>query len=333
MSVNLKPVSEQVIVITGASSGIGLATAYAAAKRGSRVVLASRNGPELERIVGSIRASGGTAMHVVADVSRREDLQRLADEAIKTFGGFDTWVNNAGLGIFGRLEEVSDEDHQRLFQVNFWGLVYGTQIASAHLKAKGGAIINLGSVASDLAFPIQGMYCASKHAIKGFTDAFRMELEEAHAPVSVTLIKPASIDTPFPIHAKNYLDEEPTLPPPVYKPEDVAGAILHAAEHGGREYYVGGGGKLLSSINKRIPTAIDWMAPTMATMQSSGAPNRPRDGSLYAASVDGQVHGKPTSMVHGSLYTKAQMHPLSTIALLTLASVAAFAVSSSAKRT
>ena len=94
-------------------------------------------------------------------------------------GGFDTWVNNAGLGIFGRLEEVSDEDSRRLFDVNFWGLVYGTKVAAAHLKHKGGAIINLGSVVSDVAFPVQGMYCASKHAIKGFTDAFRMELEEA----------------------------------------------------------------------------------------------------------------------------------------------------------
>ena len=199
MAVKLKPVTEQVIVITGASSGIGLATAIAAATRGARVVLSSRNGPELERIVGRIRGEGGTAMYVVADVSRSEDLQNLADETIKAFGGFDTWVNNAGLGIFGRLEQVSDEDHQRLFQVNFWGLVYGTQIASAHLKPKGGAIINLGSVVSDVAFPVQGMYCASKHAIKGFTDAFRMELEEAHVPVSVTLIKPASIDTTAPL--------------------------------------------------------------------------------------------------------------------------------------
>ena len=256
----------------------------------------------------------------------------LADETIKAFGGFDTWVNNAGLGIFGRLEQVSDEDHQRLFQVNFWGLVYGTQIASAHLKPKGGAIINLGSVVSDVAFPVQGMYCASKHAIKGFTDAFRMELEEARAPVSVTLIKPASIDTPFRVHAKNYLVEEPTLPPPVYQPEDVADAILYAAEHGGRDYYIGGGGKLMSSLNKHIPAAIDWLASRMGSMESSGPPSRPREGSLHAVAVDGDVHGNPTSMVRRSVYTRTQTHPLTSAALIALVGVAALAISSSAKR-
>ena len=332
MSARLKPLAEQVVVITGASSGIGLATAYAAAKRGARVVLSSRNGSELERIVGRIRADGGTAMHVVADVSRREDLQNLADETTKAFGGFDTWVNNAGLGIFGRLEQVSDEDHHRLFEVNFWGLVYGTQIASAHLGRSGGAIVNLGSVASDVAFPVQGMYCASKHAIKGFTDAFRMELEEAHAPISLTLIKPASIDTPFPIHARNYLDEEPTLPPPVYQPEDVAGAILYAAEHGGRDYYVGGGGKLMSSLNKHAPAAIDWIGSRKARMESSGPPSRPREGSLHAVAVDGDVHGRPTSMVRRSVYTSAQTHPLSTVAVLTIAGVAALALFATANR-
>ncbi|HEX4765236.1 MAG TPA: SDR family oxidoreductase [Lichenihabitans sp.] len=316
MVAKLKPLSDQTIVITGASSGIGLSSARRAAERGARVVLSSRNGPELEKIVEGIRGKGGRAAHVVADVSKREDLDRLAEEAIKAFGGFDTWVNNAGLGIFGRLDQVSDEDHHRLFEVNFWGLVYGTQIAAAHFRQKGGAIINLGSVVSDVAFPVQGMYCASKHAIKGFTDAFRMELEEAGAPVSVTLIKPASIDTPFPIHAKNYLDEEPTLPPPIYQPEDVADAILYAAQHGGRDYYVGGGGKLMSSLNKHIPSAIDWMATRMVGMESSGPPNRPREGSLHAVAADGRVNGDPKSMVRHSVYTNAQIHPLATAAMV-----------------
>lgn len=316
MAVSLKPIQDQVIVITGASSGIGLATAYRAADDGARVVLVARNGAALERIVARIRGKGGQAIAVVADVANRPDLQRVAEEAIKAYGGFDTWVNNAGTGVFGRLEQVSDEDHRRLFDVNFWGLVYGTQIASAHLKSKGGAIINLGSVLSDVAFPIQGMYCASKHAIKGFTDAFRMEIEEAGAPVSITLIKPASIDTPFPQHAKNYLDEEPTLPPPIYAPEDVAAAIVYAAAHGGRDYYIGGGGKLISSLNKRIPSAIDWLGSRMGGMESSGPPNRPRAGSLRQAGEDGEVHGNPKHMVRRSLYTNAQTHPMIAAAIV-----------------
>ena len=198
----LKTIANQVIIITGASSGIGLATAHMAASQGARVVLVARNEAALIDAVERIRGTGGRAMYVVADVAVAQDLEKVAQTVIQEYGGFDTWVNNAGLGIFGRLEEVSDEDSRRLFDVNFWGLVYGTKVAAAHLKNKGGAIINLGSVVSDVAFPVQGMYCASKHAIKGFTDAFRMELEEAGAPISVTLIKPASINTPFPAHAK-----------------------------------------------------------------------------------------------------------------------------------
>ena len=316
MKIKLKSVSKQVVVITGASSGIGLSTAYLAAKEGARVVLSSRNETELNKIVAQIKASGGDAMAVVADVAKRADLERLAARAIEVHGGFDTWVNNAGLGIFGRLEEVSDEDHRRLFDVNFWGLVYGTQIAAAHLKHKGGAIINLGSVVSDVAFPIQGMYCASKHAIKGFTDAFRMEMAEEGAPISVTLIKPASINTPFPMHAKNYLDREPTLPPPVYQPEDVANAIVYAAERGGRDYFIGGGGKLMSSLNKHLPAAIDWMAARMGGMESSGPPKRARAGSLHDVAEDGHVHGEPTALVRRSVYTNAQTHPLTTAAVI-----------------
>ncbi len=332
MTIRLKPLASQVIVVTGASSGIGLATAYRAAERGARVVLSSRNGPELERIAERIKLDGGSAISVVADVSRKEDLQVLADEATKTYGGFDTWVNNAGLGIFGRLEQVSDADNRRLFDVNFWGVVAGTQIAAAHLQSKGGAIINLGSVVSDVAFPIQGMYCASKHAIKGFTDAFRMELEEVSAPVSVTLIKPASIDTPFPIHAKNYLDEEPKLPPPIYRAEDVADAILYAAEHGGRDYYIGGGGKLMSSLNKHIPSAIDWMASRMGSLESAGPPSRPREGSLHAVAVDGAITGNAQHLVRRSTYTAAQTHPAVTAAIIA-AGLAGFALLARQSRT
>ena len=136
-----------------------------------------------------IEAGGGRAIYVVADVTKVDDLMNVAETAIRTFGGFDTWVNNAGIGVFDRLDQVSDADNRRIFDVNFWGLVYGTKIAAAHLRRKGGAIINLGSVVSNVGFPVQGMYAASKHAIKGFTDAYRMELQEAGAPISVTLVK------------------------------------------------------------------------------------------------------------------------------------------------
>jgi NAD(P)-dependent dehydrogenase (short-subunit alcohol dehydrogenase family) len=328
MAVALKPLNEQVIVVTGASSGIGLATAYRAAEQGARVVLASRNGDTLAKIVREIRDKGGKATHVVTDASRRKDLERLSAAAIKAFGGFDTWVNDAGLGIFARLEEISDEDARRLFDVNFWGVVYGTQIAAAHLKKRGGAIINLGSIASEVGLPLQGMYSASKHAVEGFTDAFRMEVEEAGAPISITLIRPISIDTPFPLHARNYMQGRPTLPPPVYTPEDVADAILHAAVHGGRDYYIGGGAKLISALNKFVPAAVDWMGAHVLSKQSvkDKPPGRDPEGALYAPGDDGQARGGSDRLARRSLYTKASMHPILTGALATGAGVAAAAL-------
>ena len=138
----------------------------------------------LDDIVRDLHAQGGRALAVKTDVSKREDIERLAQAAIDHFGGFDTWVNNAGLGLWGRLEEVSDEDHRQLFDINFWGIVYGSTTALKTLRKRGGALINLGSVASDFAFPIQSMYATTKHAIKGFTDALRRELIDEKVPVS-----------------------------------------------------------------------------------------------------------------------------------------------------
>ena len=176
-SFHLKALSEQIIVITGATSGIGLVTARMAAKRGAKLVLAARSETSLRRLVDEIASAGGEAGYVVADVGREQDVQRIADVAVERFGGFDTWVNNAGVSIYGRLTEVTVEDMRRLFDTNVWGVVHGCRTAAAHLRERGGAIVNVGSTLSDRAIPLQGIYCASKHAVKGFTDAVRMELE------------------------------------------------------------------------------------------------------------------------------------------------------------
>ncbi|WP_375408881.1 SDR family oxidoreductase [uncultured Methylobacterium sp.] len=318
-----KPLHQQIIVITGASSGIGLAAAKMAAGRGAKVVLVARNGEALETIAAEIGASGAEAVPVVADVGRREDLQRVADLTIGRFGRIDTWVNDAGLSIFGRLEQVSDTDHQALFQTNFWGVVYGSLVALPHLKRSGGVLINLGSVASDVAFPLQGMYCASKHAIKGFTDSLRIELEEEGAPVSVTLIKPAAIDTPFPQHARNYTDQEPKLPPPVYDPREVALAIVHAAENPQRDIYVGGGGRVMSAFQALAPRAFDRVGRTMVGQQLRTEPPRDAAGALHAAGHDGRVRGDhPGYVMRRSYYTRATINPAAT-GLLAAAGIAA----------
>ena len=172
MKVHLKKLSEQVIVITGATSGIGLTTARRASDRGAKVVLVARNEDALKQLTYELAKQGGGVMYVVADVGIEEDMQRVAQAAVERFGGIDTWLNNAGISIFGRIEDVSLDDQRRLFQTNFWGVVHGSMVAVKYLKQRGGgAIINLGSEVSDRAVPLQGMYSASKHAVKGFTDA------------------------------------------------------------------------------------------------------------------------------------------------------------------
>ena len=319
MSISLKPLSQQVLVITGASSGIGLATAQMAAGRGARVVLAARNEEALSKAVEEINAAGGKAIYVVADVGDRTQVQRIADAAIEHFGGFDTWVNDAGLGIVGRIEDGNEEDFRRLFDTNFWGVVHGSLVALPQLKKHGGALINLGSVASDATFPMQSMYSTTKHAIKGFTDGLRIELSAEKAPVSVTLIKPAAINTDFAHHARNYGDREPMLPPPLYAPKEVAHGILHAAEHPKRDVYIGGAGRFMSLLNRTVPALMDQFSKLLILMSFRNEPPRQPEGALHQAGVDGRVDGDhPGPVMSTSLYTRASLYPVAGLAIAVL---------------
>jgi short-subunit dehydrogenase len=313
MKIQLKKLNEQVVVITGATSGIGLVTARMAAGRGARLVLAARNEESLRRLVEELSAQGAEAIYVAADVGNETAARNIADRAIARFGGFDTWVNNAGVSIYGRVLDVSTENHRRLFETNYWGLVYGSQAAAEHLRERGGALINVGSSLSDRAIPLQGTYCASKHAVKGYTDALRMELEEEGAPISVSLIKPSAIDTPYREHAKNYLPVEPLNPPPVYAPETVAEAILHCAEHPERDVFVGAGGKALSLAGKFAPRLTDkLMEATLFDLQKSDRPSLPsRPDSLFTPmSKLEERGGYPGHVAESSVYTKASLNPL-----------------------
>lgn len=143
MSVRLKPISRQTIVITGASSGNGLATAVEAVQRGAAVVIAARNGEALQEIAANLRAAGGRVEVCVADVAVEADVERIAETAITAFGGFDSWVNDAAAAAYGRVDEISMEDHRRIFDVNYFGLIKGMLVAARHLRGRGGgAIIN-----------------------------------------------------------------------------------------------------------------------------------------------------------------------------------------------
>ncbi|MFT8246505.1 SDR family oxidoreductase [Roseomonas sp. BN140053] len=317
MTVQLKPLSEQVMVITGASSGIGLATARAAAKRGAKLVLAARSDAVLEAVAAEISAAGGEALAVHCDVGQRDEVRAVAEGAFRRFGRIDTWVNNAGVGIWGRVEEISDADMRQLFETNFWGQVHGALAAIPYLEEQGGALINIGSMASDQAVPLQGVYSASKHAVRGFTDALRMELESRGAPISVTLIKPGSIGTPMPQHIKNYTPNEAKFPPPVYAPEEVAAAILHAAEHPVRDLYVGSSSRSISLFGRVAPRLMDWFGETLLYKAQLG-PRPPSPGdNLFHGQAEAKVRGDHGgSLIRPSLYTRARLHPGVTAAVL-----------------
>jgi short-subunit dehydrogenase len=330
MALKLKRIRDQVIVITGASSGIGLTTAEMAAAEGARVVLNSRNEMDLRKACERIMARGGRAVYVVGDVADADAMEMVANRAITEFGGLDTWVNNAGIGMYGRLTQMPLAEKRRLFDVNFWGVVYGCRSAVRHLRQWGGAIINIGSVASDRAIPLLGIYSASKHALKGYTDALRMELEEEGVPIAVTLVKPASINTPFTEHARNYMEEEPEYAGSVYPPEEVARAILRCAEHPMRDITVGGGGKLMTVMGAVAPRVTDLvMERTLFKNQRKNEPRHTPDA-LNEPQADGRRHGRTTHHVMGSsAYTRAAMSdvgrvlPVIAIGALVAASVRA----------
>jgi NAD(P)-dependent dehydrogenase (short-subunit alcohol dehydrogenase family) len=312
MKIDLLPLQEQVIVITGASSGIGLVTARQAAALGARVVLAARNEHGLQTAVTGIRREGGRAIHVAADVSDRDHVEGIAAAAVREFGRIDTWVNNAAVSMYGRITELSIDEMRRQMDVNYWGQVYGSITAVRHLRGRGGALVNVGSALCDRAIPLQGNYCAAKHALKAFTDALRMELEEEGVPISVTLVKPASIDTPFFEKARTYLGVEPQPVPPVYAPEVVSEVILEAARRPIRELIAGGSGAKLSAARFTPRLADLYMERWTFDAQRTDKPANGRPDNLYApVAEDGGERGRNWSghTRRSSLYTRAFLRP------------------------
>lgn len=296
MSAKLKKIQDQVVVITGASSGIGLATVELLAEKGASVVLAARSDETLDDVAAQIAVRGGRSIAVTCDVTDRAQVDRLAAVAVERFGRIDTWVNNAGVGLWGRLDETPEADARKLFDVNFWGLVNGCLAALPHLKKQGGALINVGSEVSDSFSPLLGMYVASKHAVKGYTDCLRVEIEQMdQAPVSITLIQPGATDTPFPQHARNVTDKEPKLPNPQDDPRHVAEAILAACETPTREKKVSTSASVNALLSKVAGGLVDLVAGARAPDMRSGEPPRNPQGALDRPSEEaggaGQTRG------------------------------------------
>ena len=254
----VRPLREQAIVLTGASSGIGRATALALGARGASVTLAARNEPALLEVASEIERSGGRAHVVVTDVAIAAEVDNLAGRAVSAFGRIDGWINNAGIGCYGLAEDTTASDVERVLQVDLLGQIHGMLAALAIMKNQGsGTIVNVASVLAERAIPYLSAYAAAKHGLKGYTDTLRLELAHRSIPVTITLVLPSAVDTPIFASARSRLGVQPLPIPPVYEPSVVAEAILFALEHPRREIVVGGGGKALLLANRISPALVD----------------------------------------------------------------------------
>ncbi len=307
--------SDQVVVVTGASSGIGRETAIELGERGASVVLAARNEAALNEVAMAVERLGGAAEVVVTDVAEWPSVDRLAQAAVERFGRIDTWVNNAAVSAYARVEEMTIEEIERVIQVILMGQVYGMKAVLPHLIEQGqGTIVNVASALAERAVPLQAPYCAAKHGIKGFTEALRLELARDHPGITVTLVMPSSINTPLFRHARSKLGAMPKPIPPIYEPRAVAEAILFAAEHPRRDIVVGGGGKLMVMGERVSPALVDWYMLRNGRMFTQQRTNRPDNGqdNLFAPmpGSDATTGAFGQMSKSTSLYTRhLELHP------------------------
>jgi NAD(P)-dependent dehydrogenase (short-subunit alcohol dehydrogenase family) len=256
----LKPINEQVVVVLGASSGIGRETALRFARRGAKVVASARDEAGLESLIEEIRADGGEAIFVPCEVAEFEQVRNVAERAVETYGRIDTWVHLAAVSIYATFDETTPEEFRRVIEVNLLGQAHGGMAALPHLKREGrGAFIAISSIEGKRALPYQSAYAASKHGVIGMLDAMRVELAHEGIPIAVTAVLPSSINTPFFNKARTKIGVKPMGIPPLYPPQEVARAILYAAEHPTREIVVGEAGKMIALMQRLSPELVDTL--------------------------------------------------------------------------
>ena len=305
----LKPLDRQVIVITGASSGIGLVTARRAAAAGARVMLVSRDADALSAAAAEI---GAAAAWHAADVTDAAAMREAAAAAVRRWGRIDSWVNCAGVALYGKLVDTPEDEHRRLMETNYFGVVHGCLAAVQHLRGRGGALITVASIVSDIPSPVMGAYAASKHAVKAYVEGLRIELAAERLPISVSLVKPSGIDTPVAEHAPNHVGGRALIPPVVYDPELVADAILACAVEPRREVTVGGVGRAQVLFAQHFKGLFETLAPGLVPFLSDPEGRQPRPATLDEPANNGRERSEAQSGRRTSLYTAAALHPRAT---------------------
>ena len=275
-------IGNKAVVVTGASSGIGRATAMAFARKGARLALAARRRRELEATAIACRDAGAEVVWLETDVGNETQVQALAGKAVEAFGRIDIWFNNAGVDAFGSFAEVPPAAFERVFQINFMGTVHGSRAALAQFRAQGsGVLINNASIAGTCPMPFHSSYVASKFAIRGFSHALRQELIET-PEIQVCTVCPSSIDTPLWQRSANYSGRKVKPLDPVHPPEKVAEIVVHLARVPQREVFAGATGWVLAEQHAAVPELTEGLVASFTAQDLfQDAPAERSDGALF----------------------------------------------------
>jgi NAD(P)-dependent dehydrogenase (short-subunit alcohol dehydrogenase family) len=252
-----KPLSRQVVVVAGGSYGLGRAIARAAADRGAEVVIGARTREALDAAVGEVEAAGSRGLAVEVDVARREDVERLVGESVERFGRIDTYIANAMVTVYAEAHRLADDELRRVFDVNFFGGVYGFWAALPELRKSRGTFVQIASALSYRGIPLQAAYCASKHALRAFFESARVEQEKERSGVDICVILPGAINTPQFDRARQRIGLQPQPVPPIYEPEPFADAVVRCCERPTRELPLGWGSQKALWGQKLSPRAGD----------------------------------------------------------------------------
>lgn len=290
-----QPTGRRVVVITGASSGIGRDSAVAFAREGAAVAVAARRDELLDELVAECAAAGGEAIAVPTDVSDPDAVRELAQATIDRFDRIDVWVNGAGVAALGRFDDVPLADHTQVIATDLLGALYGSYFALQHFKRQGaGTLINVSSVLGRIPAPYYASYAAAKFGIVGLSGALRQELaESSDNQIHVCTVLPMAMDTPFFEHAANYTGHEAVPIPPVYDPTEAVDAILRLADDPEDEVVVGGAGNVVSAFHAIAPGLTErLLGKETHLVQTNAPPAPPTTGNVHIPVASGtELHG------------------------------------------